>query len=103
MTRSYGSALTAITALAHLELVDMIVFGFSHVDKCVLIISSVASAIGLFIDVWFILAYSGADANSTLLRLIAFLARSSRLPLITLSAAALALVTFEKVRGLLTG
>ncbi|KAH8999614.1 hypothetical protein EDB86DRAFT_3101577 [Lactarius hatsudake] len=47
--------------------VDMTVFGFSHVglfdvdNKCVLIISSVASAIGLFADVWFIPTYSGAD------------------------------------------
>ncbi|KAH9013200.1 hypothetical protein EDB85DRAFT_2158390 [Lactarius pseudohatsudake] len=82
--------------------VDMIVFRFSHVDKCVLIISSVASAIGLFVDVWFILAYSGADVRKfhVSLPLSSFLALSSRLPLVTLSVAALALVTFEKVRGL---
>ncbi|KAH8985160.1 hypothetical protein EDB92DRAFT_1950178 [Lactarius akahatsu] len=63
--------------------------------------SLVASAIGLFVDVWFILAYSGADVRKFhfrggLLRLIAFLTLSSRLPLVTLFVAALAFVTFEK-------
>ncbi|KAH8999609.1 hypothetical protein EDB86DRAFT_3075674 [Lactarius hatsudake] len=49
--------------------VEMTVFGFSHVglfdvdDKYMLIISSVASAIGLFVDVWFIPTYSGADVR----------------------------------------
>jgi len=54
-----------------LHSVDTTVFGFSpgnlfNVDsiaKRSLIISSVAAAIGLFIDVWFILAYSGADVR----------------------------------------
>jgi hypothetical protein len=51
--------------------VDTTVFGFSpgsilNVDsiaKRSLIISSVAAAIGLVIDVWFIFAYSGADVR----------------------------------------
>jgi hypothetical protein len=51
--------------------VDTTVFGFSpgnlfNVDsfaKRSLIISSVAAAIGLFVDVWFIFAYSGADVR----------------------------------------
>jgi hypothetical protein len=51
--------------------VDTTVFGFSpgnifNVDsfaKRSLIISSVAAAIGLFVDVWFIFAYSGADIH----------------------------------------
>ena len=51
--------------------VDTTVFGFSPgnlftVDsfaKRSLIISSVAAAIGLFVDVWFIFAYSGADVR----------------------------------------
>ena len=46
-------------------------FGFSSGDlfkvdnfaKRALIISSVAAAIGLFVDVWFIFAYSGADVR----------------------------------------
>lgn len=50
--------------------VDTTVFGFSpdslfgvdSIAKRSLIISSMAAAIGLFIDVWFIFAYSGADA-----------------------------------------
>ncbi|KAH9055816.1 hypothetical protein EDB83DRAFT_1088930 [Lactarius deliciosus] len=87
----------------------MTVFGFSHVNlfyanKSVLIISSVASAIGLFVEVWFILAYSGADV-----RKFQFLAAglygfalSSRLPLVAVFVAVLALVTFEKVRVFFT-
>jgi len=51
--------------------VDTTVFGFSPdnlfaVDsfaKRTLIISSVAAAMGLFVDAWFILAYSGADVR----------------------------------------
>jgi hypothetical protein len=51
--------------------VDTTVFGFSSgtlfsVDsfaKRSLIISTVAAAIGLFVDVWFIFAYSGADVR----------------------------------------
>jgi hypothetical protein len=47
------------------------VFGFSSSDlflvdnfaKRALIISSVGAAIGLFVDVWFIFAYSGADVR----------------------------------------
>ncbi|KAH8999613.1 hypothetical protein EDB86DRAFT_3075679 [Lactarius hatsudake] len=85
--------------------VEMTVFGFSHVglfdvdDKCMLIISSVASAIGLFVDVWFIPTYSGADVRKFHL----FLPLSPCLLLVTLFVATLALVTFEKVRGLVTG
>ncbi|KAI0244892.1 hypothetical protein BJV78DRAFT_1365850 [Lactifluus subvellereus] len=51
--------------------VDTSVFGFSpgnlfnvdSVAKRSLIISSVAAAIGLFIDVWLIFAYSGMDVH----------------------------------------
>jgi len=51
--------------------VDTTVFGFSpgnlfnveSVAKRSLIISSVAAAIGLFVDIWFIFAYSGADVR----------------------------------------
>ena len=51
--------------------VDTAVFGFSpgnlfnidSVAKRSLIISSIAAAIGLFVDVWYILAYSGADVR----------------------------------------
>jgi hypothetical protein len=51
--------------------VDTTVFGFSpgslfnvdSVAKRSLIISSIAAAIGLFVDVWFIFAYSGADVR----------------------------------------
>ena len=51
--------------------VDTSVFGFSSGDlfaidnfaKRALIISSIAAAIGLFVDVWFIFAYSGADVR----------------------------------------
>ena len=51
--------------------VDTSVFGFSpgnlfNVDsiaKRALIISSVAAAIGLFVVIWFIFAYSGADVR----------------------------------------
>jgi hypothetical protein len=51
--------------------VDTTVFGFSpdnlfNIDsfaKRSLIISSVAAAIGLFVDVWFIFVYSGADVG----------------------------------------
>ncbi|KAH9055812.1 hypothetical protein EDB83DRAFT_2521136 [Lactarius deliciosus] len=50
-----------------------------------------ASAIGFFVDVWFILAYSSADVGKFHL----FLALSSPLPLFTLFV----LVTFEKVMG----
>ncbi|KAH9013209.1 hypothetical protein EDB85DRAFT_2296388 [Lactarius pseudohatsudake] len=84
----------------------MIVFGFSHVDKCMLIISSVEppqSGSSWTSGSYLHTLVRSPCANSTLLRLITFLALSSRLPLITLSVAALALVTFEKVRGLLTG
>jgi hypothetical protein len=61
--------LTLLHNLMILHSVDTTVFGFSpgniinvdNVAKRSLIISSVAAAIGLFIDVWFIFAYSGAD------------------------------------------
>jgi len=51
--------------------VNTTVFGYSYgtlfsVDslaKRSLIISTVAAAIGLFVDVWFIFAYSGADVR----------------------------------------
>ena len=54
-----------------LRSVDTSVFGFSSSDlfaidnfaKRALIISSIAAAIGLFVDVWFIFAYSGADVR----------------------------------------
>jgi hypothetical protein len=54
-----------------LHSVDTTVFGFSpgnlfNVDgvaKRSLIISSVAAATGLFVDVWFVFVYSGADAG----------------------------------------
>ena len=54
-----------------LHSVDTTVFGFSpgnlfnvdSVAKRSLIISSVAAATGLFVDVWFVFVYSGADAG----------------------------------------
>jgi hypothetical protein len=57
--------------LPHGFSVDTTVFGFTSgslfgVDsfaKRSLIISTVAAAIGLFVDVWFIFAYSGADVR----------------------------------------
>jgi hypothetical protein len=60
-----------ITMVPRPHSVDTTVFGFSSdklfsVDslaKRSLIISSVAAAIGLFVDVWFIFAYSGADVR----------------------------------------
>ncbi|KAI0246984.1 hypothetical protein BJV78DRAFT_1364499 [Lactifluus subvellereus] len=60
-----GASLLSVTA------VDTSVFGFSpgnlfnidSVAKRSLIILSVAMAIGLFIDVWLIFAYSGADVR----------------------------------------
>jgi hypothetical protein len=39
------------------------VFSVDSFAKRSLIISSVAAAIGLFIDVWFIFVYSGADMH----------------------------------------
>ena len=104
-------------------------FGFTpgtllNVDnfaKRSLIISSVAAAIGLFVDVWFIFAYSGADVRKfqvsplSPLRMLTyevvlthgrqtlavdvygsyfFFSLSSRLPLIALIIAVLALVGF---------
>ncbi|KAN0136066.1 hypothetical protein V8E53_006227 [Lactarius tabidus] len=97
-----GASLLSIAA------VDTSVFGFSSGDlflvdnfaKRALIISSVASAIGLFVDVWFIFAYSGADARkfqSLALDLYSsyfFFALSSRLPLVALFVSVLALVAF---------
>ena len=38
-------------------------FGVDSFAKRSLIISTVAAAIGLFVDVWFIFAYSGADVR----------------------------------------
>jgi hypothetical protein len=107
--------------------VDTSVFGFSSGDlflvdnfaKRALIISSVAAAIGLFVDVWFIFAYSGADARKFQVRFLPvyqrrdiltthppqslaldlynsyfFFALSSRLPLVALFVSVLALVAF---------
>ena len=61
--------------------VDTSVFGFSSGDlfaidnfaKRALIISSIAAAIGLFVDVWFIFAYSGADVRKFQVRFFPFL------------------------------
>ncbi|KAH9009384.1 hypothetical protein EDB85DRAFT_2162814 [Lactarius pseudohatsudake] len=72
------------------------------VAKRALIISSVASALALFVDVWFILAYSSADVHNfqtlavDLYSSYFFFALSSRLPLVALSVAVavLALVFF---------
>ncbi|KAI0296340.1 hypothetical protein B0F90DRAFT_1746771 [Multifurca ochricompacta] len=88
------------------ECVDTTVFGFSpgnffNVDslaKRSLIISSMAAAIGLFVDVWFIIAYSGADVRKfqrlalDLYGSYFFFALSSRLPLFSLLISVLALV-----------
>ncbi|KAH9973354.1 hypothetical protein BGW80DRAFT_1310301 [Lactifluus volemus] len=97
-----GASLLSITA------VDTTVFGFSpgnlfnvdSVAKRSLIISSLAAAIGLFIDVWFIFAYSGADVRK-FQRLAVdiygsyfFFALSSRLPLVSLFISVLSLVGF---------
>lgn len=95
-------------SLLSLAAVDTTVFGFSpgnlfNVDsiaKRALVISSVAAAIGLFVDIWFIFAYSGADVRkfqSLALDLYGsyfFFALSSRLPLVALFIAVLALVVF---------
>ncbi|KAF8262783.1 hypothetical protein EI94DRAFT_1742765 [Lactarius quietus] len=97
-----GASLLSVAA------VDTSVFGFSSGDlfqvdsfaKRALIISSVAAAIGLFVDVWFIFAYSGADVRkfqSLALDLYGsyfFFALSSRLPLVSLFVSVLALVAF---------
>ncbi|KAH9984057.1 hypothetical protein BJV74DRAFT_588688 [Russula compacta] len=97
-----GASLLSITA------VDTAVFGFStgtllSVDslaKRSLIISSIAAAIGLFIDVWFIFAYSGADVRKFQTLAVDiygsyfFFALSSRLPLVALFVSVLALVGF---------
>ncbi|KAH9013664.1 hypothetical protein EDB84DRAFT_1568564 [Lactarius hengduanensis] len=88
--------------------VDTTVFGFSSgnlfdvdsIAKRALIISSIAAAIGLFVDVWFILAYSGADVRKFQTLAVDiygsyfFFALSSRLPLVALFVAVLALVVF---------
>ncbi|KAH9159761.1 hypothetical protein EDB89DRAFT_2107284 [Lactarius sanguifluus] len=97
-----GASLLSVAA------VDTTVFGFSSgnlfdvdgVAKRALIISSVASALGLFVDVWFILAYSSADVHNfqtlavDLYGSYFFFALSSRLPLVALFVAILALVVF---------
>jgi hypothetical protein len=84
--------------------------------KRALIISSVASAIGLFVDIWFIFAYSGADARKFQVRFLPsckrkhftarnaqslaldydsyFFSLSSLLPLVALFVSVLALVAF---------
>ncbi|KAI0253320.1 hypothetical protein BJV78DRAFT_1351907 [Lactifluus subvellereus] len=100
--------LVSLPGLIILHSVDTSVFGFSsgnlfNVDsiaKRSLIISSVAAAIGLFIDVWFIFAYSGADVRKFQTLAVDiygsyfFFALSSRLPLLALFIAVLALVGF---------
>ncbi|KAI9432108.1 hypothetical protein H4582DRAFT_1128632 [Lactarius indigo] len=97
-----GASLLSVAA------VDTTVFGFSSgnlfsvdsVAERALIISSIAAAIGLFVDVWFILAYSGADVRKfqtlaiDLYGSYFFFALSSRLPLVALFVAVLALVVF---------
>ncbi|KAI9432110.1 hypothetical protein H4582DRAFT_2084046 [Lactarius indigo] len=97
-----------IKLLLSIAAVDTTVFGFSSgnlfsvdsVAKRALIISTIAAAIGLFVDVWFILAYSGADVRKfqtlaiDLYGSYFFFALSSRLPLVALFVAVLALVIF---------
>ncbi|KAI0246613.1 hypothetical protein BJV78DRAFT_123550 [Lactifluus subvellereus] len=97
-----GASLLSVTA------VDTSVFGFSpgnlfnvdSVAKRSLIISSVAAAIGLFINAWLIFAYSGADVRKFQTLAVDiygsyfFFALSSRLPLLALFIAVLALVGF---------
>jgi len=97
-----GASLLSITA------VDTSVFGFSPgnlfaIDsfaKRSLIISSIAAAIGLFIDAWFIFAYSGADVRKFQTLAVDiygsyfFFSLSSRIPLLALFIAILALVGF---------
>ncbi|KAH9047005.1 hypothetical protein EDB83DRAFT_2227377, partial [Lactarius deliciosus] len=75
--------------------VDTTVFAFSSgnlfdvdsVAKRALIISSIVAAIGLFVDVWFILSYSGAEVRKLQALVVDlydsyfFFALSSRLPL----------------------
>ncbi|KAI9432111.1 hypothetical protein H4582DRAFT_2084047 [Lactarius indigo] len=88
--------------------IDTSVFGFSSgnlsnvnsVAKRALVISSVTSALGLFVDVWFIFAYSSADVRKfqtlavDLYDTYFFFALSSRLPLVALFVAVIALVVF---------
>ncbi|KAH9056887.1 hypothetical protein EDB87DRAFT_1155664 [Lactarius vividus] len=97
-----GASLFSIVA------VDTTVFGFSssslfNVDsiaKRALIISAVASALGLFVDVCFVFVYSGADVRNfqtlavDLYGSYFFFALSSRLPLVALFVAVLALAVF---------
>ncbi|KAH9013663.1 hypothetical protein EDB84DRAFT_1444178 [Lactarius hengduanensis] len=97
-----GASLFSIIA------VDTTVFGFSSgnlfgvdsVAKRALSISSVASALGLFVDVWLIFVYSGADGRKfqtlavDLYGSYFFFALSSRLPFVALFVAVLALVVF---------
>ncbi|KAH9046995.1 hypothetical protein EDB83DRAFT_2404287 [Lactarius deliciosus] len=91
-----------------LHSVDTTVFGFSSgnlfdvdsVAKRALIISSVASALGLFVDVWLIFIYSGGDGRKfqtlavDLYGSYFFFALSSRLPFVALFVAVLALTVF---------
>ncbi|KAH8997164.1 hypothetical protein EDB86DRAFT_930990 [Lactarius hatsudake] len=88
--------------------VDTTVFGFSSgnlfdvdsVAKRALVISSVVSALGLFVDVWLIFVYSGADGLKfqtlavDLYGSYFFFALSSRLPFVALFVAVLALTIF---------
>ncbi|KAH8992942.1 hypothetical protein EDB92DRAFT_2113960 [Lactarius akahatsu] len=97
-----GASLFSIIA------VDTTVFGFSSgnlfdvdsVAKRALRISSVASALGLFVDVWLIFVYSGADGRKfqslavDLYGSYFFFALSSRFPFVALFVAVLALVVF---------
>ncbi|KAH8985089.1 hypothetical protein EDB92DRAFT_1884174 [Lactarius akahatsu] len=92
-------SLRELTLLLHS--VDTTVFGFSSSN--LFDVDGVASALGLFVDVWFILAYSSADVHNfqtlavDLYGSYFFFALSSRLPLVALSVAVLALVVFFSV------
>ncbi|TFY76652.1 hypothetical protein EWM64_g7361 [Hericium alpestre] len=97
-----GGSLIAVAAL------DTAIFGFSpdaifSLDgpaKRSVTVSSIACAIGLFIDMWLIFAYSGADVQKfqtlavDLYSSWFFFALTSRLPLLALVVAVLALVVF---------
>ncbi|KAI9432017.1 hypothetical protein H4582DRAFT_1135645 [Lactarius indigo] len=95
-------------SLLSVAAVDTTVLGFSSGDlskvnsvaKHALVISGVTSVLGVFVDVWLIFAYSSADMHN--FRTLAvdlydsyfFFSLSSRLPLVALFVAVLALVVF---------
>ncbi|KAI0319947.1 hypothetical protein OF83DRAFT_1169738 [Amylostereum chailletii] len=97
-----GGALISVVA------VDATVLGFSHdnlfpvdtVAKRALIVSSIAAALGIVFDAWFLLAYgntSGRRFQTLAIDLYSkyiFFALSSRLPLLAVVLAALALALF---------